>query len=117
MNDEPVLEYLQTRGRATPPPTLVDDVLRALDEAPPGRLWFLAFAPVGVAAAIVLLVAGSAFLLSLRPDMTTPPTDAESTTDAASASASATPTPRADAEPITEEGATTTIAAVADGRE
>lgn len=63
MNDEQIVEYLRSRGQATPPLDFGTFVMTAIDSAPPARSAFIRFLPafVAVGAAAVLMVV--AFLL------------------------------------------------------
>ena len=63
MTEERIVDYLRSRGRTEPPPTLVPSVMAAIDGAPPARSWFAAHLPAVAAAGMAALVAAVAILL------------------------------------------------------
>jgi hypothetical protein len=113
MNDEQIIEYLRSRGRAVPPPELTQAVMAALESAPPARSWFAAFIPaiavVAVAGALLLV----AVLIGQRPVGPTPVGSEQPTPSATEApSASPTPSPSASQLSLVEPGAAIDIPAV-----
>jgi len=85
MNDQQIIEYLRSRGRAEPPLELTRSVMAAIDEAPPARSWFSAQLPALAAAGAVAVLAAVVILLGQNPNVGPGPSpSAEASATAAS---------------------------------
>jgi hypothetical protein len=67
--DDPVIAYLQARGRAEPEPELVARIIAAVDEAPVARSPFAIMLPAAVVAGVGAIVVAVAVLLAQQPNV------------------------------------------------
>lgn len=99
MNDEKIIEYLRSRGRAEPPLDLVSSVVDALERAPQHRSWFVPFVPaLAAAGAAAVVLAVAALIGEGGPPTGGPqsPTQQPSPTSVPSMTPGATPGPTAE---------------------
>lgn len=112
MNNEQIIDYLRSRGRAVPPNDLIQTVTAAVETATAPRSWFAPFIPavaaVAVAAALLIL----ALLIGQPPDVGPGPTGSEQATSAPSGSASSSPTPSQSQLSLLQPGAVVEIPAL-----
>ena len=114
MNDEQIIEYLRSRGRAEPPLDLVDSVMNAIAKAPPRRAsWFTPVFPVVAAAGAAAVIIAVAVLLSQRPNVG--PVQLVSPAASPSAQASAAPSATPDRLAVLDPGDTVQVPAVDTG--
>jgi len=105
MNDDQIVEYLRSRGRAEPPLDLVGSVMDAVDRAPQRRSWFAPFVSALAAAGAVAVIVALAVLIGDGGPPTGSPqslTQEPSASPVPSASATTEPTTAPSTEPTGE---------------
>ncbi|MEO8510415.1 MAG: hypothetical protein ABI534_04155 [Chloroflexota bacterium] len=91
MNDAQITEYLRSRSRVAPPPSLAGSIMAAVDTAPTLRSWFASLVPAVAAVAVAVAVLMLAFVIGRGPQVGPGPTDSDQPAPSASIVPSASP--------------------------